>query len=103
MNGQGRHVEVSTSRIIASMPEPLLHPANEPTARRGYDWFACLASLVVAFAAAIPAGLLVSRLTNSGGLMVATITIVGTVASRAVYPRVARRGARPIQDETCPM
>ena len=70
------------------MSNPSLAPS------RGYDWRACFISLAVAFAVAVPVGLITARFTQSGGLMVAAITTVATIAIRLVYPRVARRGFR---------
>jgi hypothetical protein len=70
---------------------------HKPT-RPGYDWTACLIAIVAAFAVAIPLGLLTYRLTGSGGLMSAVFPIVGIAVSRVVYARVARRGARRIED-----
>ena len=70
------------------MSKPSLAP------RRGYDWRACLISLAVAFAVAIPVGLITMGLTQSGGLMVAAFTTIATITSGAVYRPVARRGSR---------
>jgi hypothetical protein len=70
----------------------------ERTPRPGYDWPACLASLVAAFAAGIPLGLVTYRLTDSGGLMSTVITFTGLAVSRIVYARMARRGARQLDD-----
>ena len=62
----------------------------------GYDWTACLLSLVAAFAVAIPLGLLAYRLTNSAGLMTSVFTLAGMGVSTLVYRRVARPGAKRI-------
>ena len=66
--------------------------------RPQYDWTACFVALVAAFAVAIPLGLLTYRLTGSGGLMSAVFPIVGVAVSSIVYARMARRGARRIED-----
>lgn len=72
-------------------------------ARGRYDWTACLISLVVAFAVAVPAALAVTRLVGSTMFLVVVVTLVGTGVSRWTYARVAKRGSRPIDDdETCP-
>ena len=69
--------------------------SNPALARgRGYDWRACFISLAAAFAIAVPVGLITASLTQSGGLMVAAITTVATIATRLVYPRVARPNFR---------
>lgn len=72
------------------------------SARRRYDWTACLISLVVGFAVAVPTGLAVTRMTGSTMLFVAVVTLVGTGVSKWTYARVAKPGSRPIDDETCP-
>ena len=59
-------------------------------------------ALVVGFAVAVPAGLAVTRLVGSMMLLTTVVTLVGTGVSRWTYARVARRGSRPIDDETCP-
>ena len=66
--------------------------------RRGYDWKACGIALVAAFAVAVPAGLAVARITGSTMLLVAVVTLVGTGVSKWAYARVAKPGARPIED-----
>ena len=71
-------------------------------ARQRYDWTACLISLAVAFAVAVPAGLAVTRIIGSTMLLTVVVTLVGTGVSRWTYARIARRGSRPIDDETCP-
>ena len=65
-----------------------------------FDWKACGICLVAAFAVAIPAGLVVARLTGSAMLLTAVVTVVGTGVSRWVYSRVAKPGSRPIDDDT---
>ena len=72
-----------------------------PVARKQWDCKACVISLVVAFAVAVPAGLAATRIADSLGLLTAVITLVGTSVSRWTYARVARRDARPIEDESC--
>ena len=71
-------------------------------ARRRYDWTACRIALAAGFALAVPAGLVVTRLIGSTMLLVAVVTLVGTGVSRWTYAHVAKRGSRPIDDETCP-
>jgi uncharacterized membrane protein YeaQ/YmgE (transglycosylase-associated protein family) len=65
--------------------------------RQGYDWPACLLSVVVGLIVAIPAGLLAARI---GGtlLLTAVVTVVGTSVSRWTYSRLAKRGSRPLAD-----
>jgi ABC-type uncharacterized transport system permease subunit len=75
------------------------HPAG---VRRRYDWTACLIALVAGFAVAVPAGLAVTRLMGSMMFLVVVVTLVGTGVSRWTYARVAKRGSRPIDDESCP-
>lgn len=69
----------------------------------GYDWRACLISVLAGFAVAIPAGLAVTRLVGSSLFLIIVVTAVGTGVTRWTYARVARRGARPVDDGTCPM
>ena len=69
--------------------------------RKRYDWRACAISLVAGFAVAVPAGLAVTRTVGSTMFLVAVVTLVSTAVSRWTYARVARRGARPIEDDTC--
>jgi hypothetical protein len=64
--------------------------------RASYDWRACALSLVAAMAAAVPAGLLVTRLVGSTLFLTVVVTLVGTVVARWTYGRVARPGARPM-------
>ena len=71
-------------------------------ARRRYDWPACMIALAAGFAVAVPAGLAVTRLIGSTMFLVVVVTLVGTGVSRWTYARVAKRGSRPIDDETCP-
>ena len=71
--------------------------------RARYDWRACAISVVAGLAVAVPSGLAVTRLIGSGIFLTVVVTLVGTVVTRWVYARVARRGARTIDDETCPM
>jgi hypothetical protein len=59
-------------------------------------------ALVAGFAVAVPAGLAVTRVIGSTMLLVAVVTLVGTGVTRWMYARVAKRGSRPIDDETCP-
>ena len=70
-------------------------------ARKQYDWRACAISLVVAFAVAVPAGLAVTRIVGSTMFLVVVVTLVGTGVSRWTYAQVAKRGSRPIDDESC--
>ena len=70
-------------------------------ARRRYDWKACAIALAAAFAVAVPAGLVVTRIIGSTVFLVVVVTLVGTGVSRWTYARVAKRGSRPIDDETC--
>ena len=86
--GSVRQRRLSICYDLPGMSNPSL------TRRRGYDWRACFISLAVAFAIAIPVGLITARLAQSGALMVAAITTVATITSRLVYTRVARRGFR---------
>jgi ABC-type uncharacterized transport system permease subunit len=72
-------------------------PVHAP--RAGYDWPACAISVVVGLAAAVLVALVMMRLIDSSLLVTTVVTLVGTVMSRWVYARVARRGARPIEDE----
>ena len=74
---------------------------HTPGARRGYDWTACMIALAAGFAVAVPAGLAVTRLIGSTMFLVVVVTLVGTGVSRGTYARVAKRGSRPIDDETC--
>ena len=76
--------------------------ADSVPTRAGYDWRACLISVVVGLAAAIPAGLAVTRLVGSSLFLTLVVTVVGTGVTRWTYARVARRGARPVDDDTCP-
>jgi len=69
--------------------------------RKQYDWKACAIALVAGFAIAVPAGLAVTRIIGSTMFLVVVVTLVGTGVSRWTYARVARRGSRPIDDETC--
>ena len=69
------------------------------SSRPRFDWKACGICLVAAFAAAIPAGLLVAQLTGSTLWLTAVVTLVGTGVSRLVYARVAKPGSRPLDDE----
>ena len=59
-------------------------------------------ALAAGFAVAVPAGLAVTRLIGSTMFLVVVVTLVGTGVSRWTYARVAKRGSRPIDDETCP-
>ena len=74
---------------------------NGDPPQRSYDWRACLIALAAAFAVAIPAGLLAFRMTGSGGLMVAVLTLSGTGVSQVVYRRISRQGGRALEDESC--
>jgi hypothetical protein len=56
----------------------------------------------IPLAAAVPAGLAVTRIIGSTMFLVVVVTLVGTGVSRWAYARVARPGSRPIDDETCP-
>jgi hypothetical protein len=69
--------------------------------KRRYDWGACAIALVAGFAVAVPAGLAVTRIIGSAMFLVVVVTLVGTGVSRWTYARVAKRGARPIEDEDC--
>ena len=60
-------------------------------------------ALAAGFAVAVPAGLAVTRLVGSTMFLVVVVTLVGTGVSRWTYARVAKRGSRPIDDETCPL
>ena len=71
------------------------------SARKRYDWTACLIALVVGFALAVPAGLAATYVMDSSTLLVAVVTLVGTGASRWTYARVAKPGSRPIEDDNC--
>jgi hypothetical protein len=57
---------------------------------------------VAGFAVAVPAALAVTRIIGSAMFLVVIVTLVGTGVSRWTYARVAERGSRPIDDETCP-
>ena len=70
--------------------------------RKPYDWRACAVALVAGFAVAVPAGLAVTSIMGSAMFLVVIVTLVGTGVSRWTYARVAKRGSRPIDDETCP-
>jgi len=70
--------------------------------RKHYDWKACAIALVAGFAVAVPAGLAVTRIIGSAMFLVIVVTLVGTGVSRWTYAQVAKRGSRPIDDETCP-
>lgn len=72
-------------------------------ARKQYDWRACAIALIAGFAVAVPAGLAVTRIIGSAMFLVVVVTLVGTAVSRWTYARVAKRDARPIEDETCPL
>lgn len=67
---------------------------------KGYDWTACLIGLALGFALAVPAGLLVARMTGSTMLLVAVVTLIGTGVSRWTYARMAKPGSRPLDDGT---
>ena len=69
--------------------------------RRRYDWKTCAIALVAGFAVAVPAGLAVTRIIGSTMFLIVVVTLVGTGVSRWTYARVAKRGSRPIDDETC--
>jgi hypothetical protein len=69
--------------------------------RTRYDWRACAIALVAGFAVAVPAALAVTQLIGSAMFLVVIVTLVGTGVSRWTYARVAKRGARPIEDESC--
>jgi hypothetical protein len=71
-------------------------------ARRRYDWKACAIALAAGFAVAVPAGLIVTRIIGSAMFLVVIVTLVGTGVGRWTYARVAKRGSRPIDDQTCP-
>jgi hypothetical protein len=72
-------------------------------ARRQYDWKACAIALVAGFAVAVQIGLVVTRIVGSAMFLVVVVTLVSTAVSRWTYARVAKRGSRPIEDETCPL
>jgi hypothetical protein len=57
--------------------------------------------LVAGFAVAVPAGLAVTLIIGSAMFLVVVVTLVGTGVSRWTYARVAKRDARPIDDEDC--
>jgi hypothetical protein len=65
-----------------------------------YDWKACAFALVIAFAVAVPAGLAVASIYESTMLLTAVVTVVGTTVSRLAYARMAKPGARPIDDDS---
>ena len=71
--------------------------------RARYDWRACAISVVVGLAMAVASGLAVTRLVGSSLFLTVVVTLVATVVTQWTYARVARRGARSIDDETCPM
>lgn len=73
------------------------------TTRSRYDWSACVVAVIAGLAVAVPAGLLVTRLVGSILLLTVVVTLVGTGVSRWTYARVAKRGSRPIDDESCPV
>ena len=75
-------------------------PIATPSRAR-YDWRACAIAVVVGLGAAVPAGLLTTRLVGSSLFLTVVVTLVGTGVSRWVYGRVARRGSRAIDDVTC--
>ena len=68
-------------------------------ARKRYDWKACAIALAAAFAAAVPAGLIVTRIVGSAMFLTVVVTLVGTAVSRWTYARVAKSGARPLPDD----
>ena len=67
-------------------------------ARTRYDYKACIIALVVGFAVAVPAALIVTRLIGSAMFLVVIVTLVGTGVSRWTCARVAKPGSRPIDD-----
>lgn len=67
--------------------------------RAKYDWRACAIAIVVGLAAAVPAALLVAPTADSTLLLTAVVTIVGTVATRWVYARAFRPGARQLEPD----
>jgi hypothetical protein len=74
--------------------------ASRTGAQQRYDWKACAIALVAAFAVAVPAGLIVTRIVGSTMFLIVVVTLVGTGVSRWTYARVAKPGSRPIDDET---
>jgi hypothetical protein len=66
-----------------------------------YDWVACGIAAAVALAATVPAALAVTLVADSTLLLSTVATAVGTGVGRWTYARVAKRGSRPIEDESC--
>jgi hypothetical protein len=100
-----RHVRVREPQDLQSLVSERATRARIPrmmpthAARKRYDWKACAISLVAAFAVAVPAALLVTRIVGSMMFLVVIVTLVGTGVSRWTYARVAKPGSRPIDDE----
>ena len=71
-------------------------------AKRGYDWMACLIAVAAGLGVAAPLGVAVNWLfdsIDSGLLLIAVITTAGTVVARAVYARLAKPAARPLDPD----